>query len=229
MRDETKADLIKKATPAVETVIGDLDDAALIEQEARVADVVVHLASTRHEVSSKAIVKGLSDKSRSKPGYWLQIGGASMFSGEQIKAGAFGDAWDKVYNDVSDIDQIKTLVRASPARVIDNLVLAQDPTEVKTALIAGPIIYGVARGAGNTRTIQGPAIAEYALKNGESFQIGNGENVWSSVHVADIGKVFVLLVEAALKGQDGLWNEEGIYLPESGSIVGHILRYSIDR
>ena len=201
--------------PGVDVVKGDLEDADLIEKEAKAADVVFHLASTRHEPSSRAIIKGLSDPSR-KPGYWIQIGGAAMFAGPQVKAGTYGEGGGKTYDDVQDIEEIKNIIRSSPARVIDNLILAQD--KVKTALVPGPIIYGKGRGAVNTRTIQGPAIAEYTLKHGEAFQVGKGENVWSTVHVADIGKLFALLLGAAAKGQDEVF-KDGIFFAESGKIV----------
>lgn len=211
--------MIKNAVPGVEITKGDLEDTELIEKEARAADVVLHLASTRHEASSHAIVRGLSNKIHGAPGYWFQIGGGSMFSGDQIKAKTYGEAAGKIYDDVADVEEIKAVIRGNPARVVDNLILAQSPSSVRTALVAGPIIYGKGRGPGNTSTIQGPAIANYALKNGESFQVGKGENVWSTIHVADVGKLFVLLLDAAVKGKPDVWNENGIFLAENGKIV----------
>lgn len=218
-RTDQKGKQIKDAFPNVEIVQGDLEDVELIEREAKAADVVFHLASTRHEPSSRAIIKGLSHSDRSGPGYWLQIGGASMLSGAEIKAGRYGEAGGKTFDDVADIDEITGIVRSSPGRVIDNLILDQDPSKVKTALVPGPMIYGKGRGPGNTRTIQGPAIAEYAIKNGEPFQVGKGESIWSNIHIADLGKLFVLLLEAAMKGTEHVWNGEGILFPENGQMV----------
>lgn len=210
---------MKKALPDVEAVIGDLENSDLIEQEARNADVVYHLASTRHEVSSRAIIKGLSDVNRKGPGYWIQIGGASMFAGSQIKAGTYGEAPGKVYDDVADTQQIRDVILSSPARVIDNLIIGQDPGRVRTALVVGPIIYGKGSGPGNTRTIQGPAIADYTLRKGRPFQIGQGESVWSTVHVSDLGKLFTLLLQAAISGQSAVWNSEGVIFAENGNTV----------
>ena len=222
LRDAKKADIVKQTYTGVETVIGDLEDVDLIEREARAADVVLHLASTRHEPSSKAIIRGLSDANRKSPGYWLQIGGASMFAGPQINAGAFGEPDDQVWDDVAGIAKIRDAIVASPGRVIDNLIISQDPSKIKTALVPGPIIYGKGSGTGNTRTIQGPAIASYTLKHGHSFQVGKGQSIWSFVHVADVGKLFVALLKAASQGKTGIWNDEGILFPESGSIVSHV-------
>lgn len=218
MRNDEKGALVQKAFPDVAVVKGDLEDAELIEKEAANADVVFHLASTRHEVSTRAIIKGLSSE-RKSPGHWIQIGGAAMFSGNEVKAGRYGEASDKTFDDIADIEEIKALVRASPARVIDNLILDQVSSKIKTALVPGPLIYGKGRGPGNTRTIQGPCIADYTIQNGESFQIGQGENVWSNIHIADLGKLFALLLNAAVDGTEHIWNDEGILLPENGSMV----------
>ena len=209
---------MRKAFPEhVEIVKGDLDDAGLIEAEAEAADVVLHLASTRHEGSSRAIAKGLAG--RSGGGHWVQISGASMFSGEEIKAGRYGDEGRKVYDDLEGVGEVVKVIRESPARVVDNLVLDQEGAKVKTALIPGPFIYGKARGPVNTRSIQAPGLVEYALKKGNAFQVGEGKAAWSNVHVQDVGSLIVLLVEAALDGKRGLWNQEGIFFPENGLLV----------
>lgn len=226
VRDVTKAKIVKESYPTVETVNGDLENTELIEQEASNADVVFHLASTRHEVSSRAIIKGLSSSDRKAPGYWIQIGGASMFAGPQIKAGTYGEADSKVYDDVADADEIHKVIVSNPARIIDNLIISQDPSKVKTALVVGPIIYGKGSGPGNTRTVQGPAIAEYALQKGKPFQIGKGESIWSAIHISDLGKLFVALLRAAIEGRSGIWNNDGVIFAESGSIVSGSL--SID-
>jgi prolyl-tRNA editing enzyme YbaK/EbsC (Cys-tRNA(Pro) deacylase) len=209
---------VKRAFPQhVEIVEGDLDDADLIEREASQADVVVHLASTKHEVSSKAIAKGLAAKG--EVGYWVQISGASMFSTPEIKANRYGEGDEKRYDDLEGVKEVIEVIRENPARVVDNLVLDQDANKVKTALIPGPLIYGTARGPVNTRSIQGPDMAKYALQNGHAFRIGEGKAAWSNVHVSDVGSLIVLLVKAALDGRSGLWNQDGIFFPENGLMV----------
>ena len=147
------------------------------------------------------------------------MSGASLFSGDEIKNGRYGKAGGKVYDNVEDIAEIRSVIKGSPSRGVDNLVLSQSPSVIRTALIAGPIIFGTGRGPGNTGTIQGPECARYTLKTGHGFRLGEGESVWSYIHVADVGQLVSLLVDAAAKGTDGLWNEEGIYLPENGKIV----------
>ena len=219
VRDVKKAQLIVDAFPSVEVVEGDLDDSALIEKEARACDIAFHLASTKHEGSSKAIAAGLSHAERKSPGYWIQMSGASLFATPEIKANKYGEASEKVYDDVDDAKEILEIIRSNPARVVDILVLSQDPSKVKTALIPGPMIYGTGHGPVNIRTIQGPEVAKYALQNNGTYMVGKGESIWSNVHIHDLGKLFTLLLQAAVEKREGLWNENGIFFPENGAMV----------
>lgn len=141
-----------------------------------------------------------------------------MFSGPDIKAGSYGMAGGKTYDDVEDVQEIINIIRASPARVVDNIVLAQDSSRIRTAIIPGPMIYGLGQGPVNVRSIQGPAMAKYTIQNGASFVVCDGNSTWSNVHIRDLGSLFVLLFKAASEGV-GSWNEKGIYCPENGAVV----------
>lgn len=222
VRTHPQAKSLTSAHPKVEVVTGDLDDSKLITTESRGADIVVHLASTKHEVSSKAIAAGLAARTKEtgRVGHWIQIGGASMFAGPEIQEGRYGEATDKVWDDVKDLGEIEKVVRQQKGRVVDNLVLDQKATEVKTALIPGPLIYGKGRGTGNTRSIQAPTLVKWALEHGgEGVMVGKGEAAWSSVHVGDVGGLIVRLVERAVEGEEAGWNGEGVYFPETGMLV----------
>lgn len=141
-----------------------------------------------------------------------------MFSGPDIKAGSYGEAGGKTYDDLDDVQEIIDIIKASPARVVDNIALAQDPSRVKTAIIPGPLFYGEGQGPVNVRSIQCPEMTKYTLQNGACFEVGKGASMWSNVHVQDLGSLFVLLFKAAVDGT-GSWNDKGIYLPENGGIV----------
>lgn len=147
-----------------------------------------------------------------------------MFSGPDMKAGTYGEAGGKTYDDLHDAKEVIDIIKASPARVVDNLVLAQNPSVVKTAIIPGPIIYGLGQGPVNVRSIQGPELAKYTLQNGACFAVGKGNSAWSNIHVRDLGSLFVLLFKAASEGR-GSWNEDGLYLPENGVMVSSIVAW----
>ncbi|KAF2009725.1 NAD(P)-binding protein [Aaosphaeria arxii CBS 175.79] len=219
VRNADKAQQISSQYPSVKVVQGDLDDSQLVEKEARNADIVLHLASTKHIASSKAIQRGLTDPARSKPGYWIQISGATLLAIDEIKNARFGFESDKVYDDIRDIKEILSTIKNNPSRDVDNLVAGQDSSKVKTALIVGPHIYGKGRGPGNQRSVQAPEIARVTLQLKEGFRLNEGKNSWSYIHVHDLSDLFASLVDAAAETKPGLWNDEGIYTPENGSLT----------
>lgn len=234
-RDSAKATILKQAYPDIRIVEGDLDSTDVLENEARSADVVLRmypfhaiarfaltaldLASTNHIGSAKAILKGLIDKSRKHPGYWLQISGATMVAATEIKEGRYGEASDKSYDDIRDDESVRSLIKANPARAVDNLVIAQEESVVRTALIAGPCIHGKGDGPVNQRSIQAPEIARVTLERKKGFRLGQGQSIWGNVHIHDLGRLFVALLEAALAGDGQVWNQNGLYFPENGKLV----------
>lgn len=178
-------------------------------------------AATGHAASAKAISEGLAAryKETQKPGYWIQISGATVYAADEIASGRFGSATDDVYDDLKDQDNILSTIRKNPKRVVENLVISQAPSSVKTALIVGPLIYGVGRGPVSQRSVQAPEIAKATLKLGHGFKLNEGKNIWSNVHVHDLASLVSLLVGAAKDGKDGFWNEDGVFNVENGELV----------
>ncbi|PYI31637.1 NAD(P)-binding protein [Aspergillus indologenus CBS 114.80] len=223
LRDEEKAKKVQAAYPNVRVVIGDLDAAAVIEKEATHADIVIHAASTNHIKSVEAIARGLSAEARTKPGYWIQMSGASVLSMPDIEHNNFGQASSSIYSDVDGAEEVHALIkRYSSKRIVDNFVANLPPTATrpKTALIFGPIIYGRGRGIVKQRSIQIPELARATLQRREGVQVGKGESTWSNIHIADLSNIFVKLVEKALENADGeLWNEDGLYFPVNTAML----------
>ena len=153
--------------------------------------------------------------------FWIQISGASLFAGPEIKAGRFGEHSDEVWDDVRDIEKIKSTIRDSPAREVERLLLSASE-KIQTALIVGPMIYGPGNGPVNKRSMQAPDIARSILKDGHGFRFNAGLNRWSTIHVGDMAEVVNKLVEAAFLDKStssDVWNDQGIYLPATGIAV----------
>ncbi|GFF34281.1 uncharacterized protein YLL056C [Aspergillus udagawae] len=212
VRDTRKAAILSQAYPNVRVVSGDLDSTSLIEEEVRLADVVVHTASSSHIESVKAIARGLAE--RSDPGYWLQISGASVLSIADIVNGTYGEGTDKVFGDVDDADAVRKIIRQNATRrVVDDFILKL--TVPKTALVFAPIIYGQGRGIVKQRSIQIPELARVSIETGRAIKVGKGQSTWSNVHISDISDLFVKLVEKAVQKEadEQMWNQEGLYFP----------------
>ncbi|CAI7575729.1 unnamed protein product [Penicillium pancosmium] len=220
VRNEARAGRVIEKYPSVTPLIGDLDSTAAIQNEASEADVILHLASSNHFPSAKAIAEGLS-KTRRKNPVWIQISGASLLSGPEISNNAYGEARPKVYNDLEGVGEVRDIIASNPKRAVDNLVmgLSADQPVVRTAIVYGPMIYGLGRGPVNQRSIQIPDLAKAILQHGHGVHVGKGNSIWSNVHVSDISRLILMLVaEASNLSGGSLWNEQGIYFPETGKL-----------
>lgn len=149
------------------------------------------------------------------------MSGASMFSGDDIAKGRYGEPPTRTWDDLKDSEEIRSTILNASARVVDHLVLKQDPSKIKTALISGPLIYGTGKGPGNTRSIQVPEMARVTLQKGQGFRVGAGKSVWSNIHIDDLGSLFERLFNAAVEQKTDCWNENGVYAVENGHMVSN--------
>lgn len=189
-------------------------------------DCILDLASTGHLASVQSIHKALADGTNGgKPRYWIQIGGGSLLAAEELanKSWVPGTSSDTVFDDLLDTKALHTLIKNHPARAVDNYILsvAESTPHVKTAAIPGPIIYGLGRGPGNRRSVQVPELAKVTLQRKKGLQVGEGLSRWGNVHVRDLSRLLVRLVEKALDGDedDGVWGSNGFYLAGVGEQV----------
>ncbi|KAF4969158.1 hypothetical protein FSARC_3534 [Fusarium sarcochroum] len=223
VRDSNAAATISKDYPKVRTVVGDLDDSKLVEQEASQVSVVLNVASNKHIGSLQAIHRGLQKQQSNT--YLIQISGASLLPVRDLASPSFkpGEPSDEVWDDLDGVSSINDLIRAHDSRVVDNYILkaAKETPSVKTALVLPPIIYGKGQGPVKQRSVQIPALSKVALERGHAVRAGRGLAKWTNVHVADLARLFTLLAEAGAKGNEDekLWGENGIYLPGVGEIT----------
>jgi nucleoside-diphosphate-sugar epimerase len=109
-------------------------------------------------------------------------------------------------------------------RNVDKIVLAA-PEGIKTAIVAPPAISGKGRGPGNQRSIQWYGLAKASLERGKAFYVGEGKNLWNWVHVHDLSRLYLILMENAMEGVAGhqgekaTWGKEGYYFAETGLFV----------
>lgn len=141
---------------------------------------------------------------------------------ETFQKNTFGQLTSKVFNDWDGVTELVNLPSGAPHRNVDEIVLGASKahSNIKTAIVCPPTIYGTGRGPGNQRSIQVPKAAEVFLQTQEAFTINKSENVWHEVHVHDLSQLYLLLGEAAAAGgSPATWDEEGYYLAENGEFV----------
>lgn len=130
-----------------------------------------------------------------------------------------------MYDDWDDATEIRNLIDNNPSRAVDQNVLdfaRSHPDRVRTALIFPPIIFGQGRGLGNTKSLQVPSLCRTAIARHQSVYVGRGQACWGNVHIADLAKLAPDLIHAHDQPQHkhDLWNEEGLYFPATGEMVG---------
>ncbi|PIA91951.1 hypothetical protein CB0940_09958 [Cercospora beticola] len=231
VRREETISRIRKSYPSVEIVEGDLDDGERLAAAAAEADVVLNLAATNHLAGFKALHSGASKR---KLAHFIQISGATMVSQDEIKSGNFGDASPHQYDDLSDQEELRQIIRKHENRLVDNQFLdfAERSSSVKSALVIPSLIYGRGRGPINQRSIQVPELARIALEKKHAVQIGAGENIWSNIHISDLSSMLLKLVENAVSQatDDQAWGPNGMFFARSnpGISFGQIARLISD-
>lgn len=211
---------LSKQFPNVTIVKGSYDDLYTIRNAASNADIVLHNGDTDHKACLEALVDGLLKRTSASPGYLIQLSGTGIISDFQSPTGGqYGNRDPRIWSDLSDIDDIWSQPDEALHRDVDK-VLQKAYTEhgnrIRTAIVCGPDIYGRGTGPGKRVSILIPFFVEEILSRGWPFYCGNGENTRSWVHVQDLVKIHLKLVEAAANGGRSTdWNEKGYYFASS--------------
>ena len=183
VRDKTKADAV--AAHGIEAVIGSLDDAALLQAEARASDGVVNAANSGHRGAVDALIAGLAGSD--KP--LIHTSGTSVVADR-----AMGEPSDRIFHEDTPIEPEPERV----ARVaIDRLVL--DTSGIRSVVLCNSMIYGNALGV-PAQSVQVPVLAQQARDSGVARYIGRGLNRWSNVHIADVAQLYALAITKAPAG-----------------------------
>ncbi|MFT3771617.1 MAG: NAD-dependent epimerase/dehydratase family protein [Minicystis sp.] len=205
VRDEAKADAVR--AHRIEAVIGALDDADLLEVEARRADGVVNAASSDHRGAVEAFIAGLAGSD--KP--LLHTSGSSIVGDE-----AMGEPSDRVFEEGAPFDPEPDKV----ARVaLDRRVL--DAPGGRSVVLCNTMIYGNALGA-PAESVQIPALVRQARASGVARYIGRGLNRWSNAHIADVASLHALALTSAPAGSF-------MYVESGEAALGDVVRAIADR
>lgn len=200
--------------PAIKVIQGDYDSSELIAAAAQDADIVVHNGDSDHEASLNAILSGLLK--RSTPGFLLHLSGTGIVS-DWTDETHLGRLSPKIWSDIHSLEEIRNLPDVALHRNTEKILhstIAAHSGRVNIAIMCPPDIYGTGTGLGKTSTIFTPVyINEIQKLDGKVFYYGEGSNTRSWVHIQDLMRVYLKVVEAAASGDGGGfgWNQEGYY------------------
>ncbi len=199
-------------------VVGSLDDHELLRSEAARADIVFNTANCDHQASAADIVRGLTQRSREtgqRP-ILIHTSGAGVLSDTSTGTGVppAQDTKATIWDDADSAAHAE-IPSYAPHRFVDLEVFAAARSGlVKTYLVVPPTVFGLGLGpfAERRMSIQIPRLIHHTLLRRQAMYVGSGENVWPNVHVADLAELYLLIMEAALKGTapEGL---SGLFYP----------------
>jgi len=176
VRSDEAAEKMKKQ--GYQPIQDDLKNPESFKQAIVQADIVIHSASNDAEVP-KAVEAILS-----------QLKGTSKTFIYTSGVFGYGDTENNTANEETATNPIQF---ASWRPQIEKQLQGAAELGIKTVVIRPGIVYG------NGGGIVG-IYAEQAKKNGEVNCVGEGQNRWTTVHVNDLAKLYLLAVEKAQPG-----------------------------
>jgi nucleoside-diphosphate-sugar epimerase len=206
-------DAFQTTYPNIKVVQGDYDSVDTITKNAAAADIVVHNGDSDHEKSLNAIISGLL--SRSTPGYLLHLSGTGIVS-DWADEEYLGKLNPKVWSDISSLAEIQglpyTALHRNTETILHNTVgLYGD--KINIAIMCPPDIYGKGKGLAKTHSALVPMyVKEIKRLGGQVFYYGEGTNTRSWVHIDDLMRVYLKVIEAAASGNTAeYFNENGYH------------------
>ncbi|CAO2650088.1 Nn.00g013800.m01.CDS01 [Neocucurbitaria sp. VM-36] len=200
--------------PNINIIQGDYGSFETIASAAENADIVVHNGNSDHEASLNAILFGLLK--RSTPGYLLHLSGTGIVS-DWADETYLGKLNPKIWSDVNSLEKIKSLPDGALHRNTEKILhdtAKHYSDKVNITVMCPPDIYGKGKGLVKTHSAFVPMfVSEIQKLDGKVFYYGDGSNTRSWVHIDDLMRVYLKVVEAAASGNKANfgWNSEGYY------------------
>jgi nucleoside-diphosphate-sugar epimerase len=183
VRNKAKAELV--AAHGIEAVVGSLDDASVLRDEARAADAVINAASSDHRDAVETLISALTGSGKAL----IHSSGSSI-----VADLAMGEPSDRIYDEATPVEPLPD--KASRV-AIDELVL--EAPGIRSVVLCNTMIYGQALGP-PAQSVQIPALLRQAEASGVVRYIGRGLNRWSNVHIADVAALYQLALAKAPSG-----------------------------
>ena len=170
-----------------EPLRGELSAHSVVRNAARSADAVINCADAADPFAVAAIVEGLAGSGKA----FLHTSGSSVIGDKA--AGRFSP---KIHHEDTPSEPLPEKIQRV---AVDRAVLASAALGVRSVVLCPSLIYGQGRGA-NPDSIQVPNLIRQAVKSGVPRYIGEGENIWSTVHIDDVAAAYLLALEGARAG-----------------------------
>lgn len=181
----------------IKTVVGNIHNEDLIKTAVAGVDAVIHNADSADDAYAvDNFIKALEGSHKT----FIFTSGSAIFGGKEN-----GKRSDFVYRE--DYPLTPRLEMASRV-LINNYVLQSVQKDIRSIVIVPTMVYGEGLGI-KKDSIQIPALINFSQKKGHGVYFGEGENIWSNLHIEDLADLYVLALEKAKEGS--------IYYAENGA------------
>lgn len=185
VRSEDNIATLKKR--GIRTVIGSLNQVTLIEEESKKADCIINAADADNSFVVATMLKAIEGLDKT----FIHTSGSSL-----VGLRDNGKVSNTVYHeDMPILAALEKMGRIA----IDRSVLEYSLKGVRTIVICPTMIYGTGLGI-KKQSIQVPLLIDLAKEKGIAMHVGEGENIWSNVHIDDLAELYVLAMEKAPAG-----------------------------
>ncbi|BGP25452.1 hypothetical protein JCM10295v2_004377 [Rhodotorula toruloides] len=186
-RDEKKVDKLREM--GVRPVMGELSDDEVISREAATSDIIMHVATADDLPSVKSILKGLSQRSSSRPpAIYIHTSGTGVLTTPHPE--------DMIFNDKDQAKFDKEIPDDAPHRNVDLTIKdAVDNKKVnaKIAIMLPPLIYGIGTGPFNQISMQIPWWLQESVKNNKVVRYGPKKR-WNNINIRNLVPAYLTLL-----------------------------------
>jgi len=171
----------------IEALRGELSSHSVVRNAARSADAVINCANAEDPFVVAAIVEGLAESGKA----FVHTSGSSVVGDKA--AGKFSP---RIYHEDTPFEPLPEKIQRV---AVQRAVLAAAGQGVRSVVLCPSLIYGRGGGA-NPDSIQVPNLIRQAVRSGIPRYIGEGENIWSTVHIDDVADAYLLALAGARAG-----------------------------
>ncbi|CAO2647331.1 Nn.00g082530.m01.CDS01 [Neocucurbitaria sp. VM-36] len=213
VRRPEQASHLKQA--GAKPVVGTLDDLDLLKQQTSEHEMTINTSSSDDLESVEAILAGVRRRVQAgQATTFIHTGGTGVL--EDGAQGMYKN--EKVYKDDTPED-IKAIPLTAMHRNVD-VAIEQAAYEfgdkAKVVIILPPLVYGI-NSANQRHSFALVALIRFALKHGFVGYVGNGSNVWSVIHVKDLGRAYMGILKYLERASSADILENPYFFAENGS------------
>jgi nucleoside-diphosphate-sugar epimerase len=149
----------------------------------------------------------------------VQTTGSGIVCNVHVNDG--NQANEHIYSDL-DTDTLNNLPVGNPHRHVDDFLVEKSKSACFDLVLIGPTtVFGspIRTVASNPHSSQIPWAIAVAFQNKAVYQVGEGKNSWSFVHIDDLAALYYLVVKKLVRNElDPATHlgRNGYFLPESG-------------